>query len=83
MTPRLRRHVLALCWIAIVGGVLLFLAGVYTGYAEGVRADETQTAGRLMPAEALAFVLGPVLVVAGAVVVASTRHSTVAPVEAR
>ncbi|MBE7699011.1 hypothetical protein H9623_01640 [Oerskovia sp. Sa1BUA8] len=70
MTPGLRRTVLGLCWLAIIGGALLFAAGAYTGYAEGVAADETQSVGRLMPAEVAAFVLGPVLAIAGGVVAA-------------
>ncbi|MFF2621387.1 hypothetical protein [Oerskovia jenensis] len=68
MTSPLRRSVLALCWIAVVGGAILFLAGAYTGYVEGVEADEAGTAGRVMPAEFFSFVLGPVIAVAGAVV---------------
>lgn len=49
------------CIIAIVSGVVLFAAGGYTGYVEGVRADEMHTAGSVMPAEVAGVVLGPVL----------------------
>ncbi|MFD6090572.1 hypothetical protein ACFWGN_00460 [Oerskovia sp. NPDC060338] len=75
MAPGLRRGVLVLCWLAIVGGALLFAAGAYTGYVEGVAADEGHTVGRLMPAEVAAFVLGPVLTIAGVAVVAALHRS--------
>lgn len=83
MTSNLRRPVLALCWIAIVGGALLFLAGVYTGYTEGVSADENQTVGHLMPAEVAAAVLGPILAVAGLFVVVAVSRSAKTPGEVR
>ncbi|RXR25270.1 hypothetical protein EQW78_13725 [Oerskovia turbata] len=75
MTQGLRRGVLALCWLAIVGGALLFAAGAYTGYVEGVAADEERTVGRLMPAEVAAFVLGLVLAITGGTVAAALRGS--------
>ncbi|KZM33510.1 hypothetical protein [Oerskovia enterophila] len=75
MTPGLRRGVFVLCWLAIVGGALLFAAGAYTGYVEGVAADEGHTVGRLMPAEVAAFALGPVLAIAGVAVVAALHRS--------
>ncbi|MFE4466179.1 hypothetical protein ACFRCR_13785 [Oerskovia sp. NPDC056781] len=75
MTSGLRRGVLALCWLTIVGGALLFAAGAYTGYIEGVAADEGGTVGRLMPAEVAAFVLGPVLAIAGGTVAVVLRDS--------
>lgn len=82
MTPGLRRGVLVLCWIAIVGGALLFAAGAYTGYAEGVAADEGGKVGRLMPAEVAAFALGPVLAIAGGTVAVVLRGSRVTATDA-
>ena len=75
MTPDLRRAVLGLCWLTMVCGALLFAAGAYTGFVEGVEADEAHAAGRLMPAEVAAFVLGPVLAIAGGVVLLFVRLS--------
>ena len=82
MTPGLRRGVLALCWLAIVAGALLFAAGAYTGYVEGVAADEGRTVGRLMPAEVASFVLGPVLAIAGGTVAVVLRGSRVTTADA-
>lgn len=80
MTTNVRVPALTLCWIAIVFGVILFIAGAYTGYVEGVEADEMGTAGKLMPAEFLAFTLGPVLAIAGVVVAILVRAGSKAPV---
>ena len=79
VTTNLRRPALALCWISIVCGVILFIAGAYTGYVEGVEADEAGTVGQLMPAELLAFILGPVLAISGVVVAVLVRAGSKAP----
>lgn len=71
---------LALCWIAIVCGAILFIAGAYTGYVEGVRADEAGAVGRVMPAEIASFVLGPLIAIAGAVVAVLVRRVSKVPV---
>ncbi len=62
------------CVLAIVAGLLLFAAGVYTGYTEGVRADETHTGGQVMPAEVAAAVLGPVLAFTGFMMLLKLRR---------
>lgn len=67
------RFVRVFCVIAIVSGVLLFAAAAYTGYVEGVRADESHTAGSLMPAEVAGFILGPVLASVGSVLLYQMR----------
>jgi hypothetical protein len=79
VTSHLRRQVLALCWIAIVCGVVLFVAGAHTGYVEGVEADEAGTVGRVMPAEIVSFILGPVIAIAGVVVAVLMRGASKAP----
>lgn len=68
------RSVRRLCVVAIVAGVILVAAGAYTGYVEGVRADETHTAGSLMPAEVVAVVVGPVLTVMGSMLLYRLRR---------
>ncbi len=62
------------CVLAMVAGLLLFAAGAYTGYAEGVRADETHTGGQVMPAEVAAAVLGPVLAFTGLMMLLKLRR---------
>jgi hypothetical protein len=79
VTSNLRRAVLTLCWIAIVGGAVLFIAGVYTGYVEGVEVDEAGAVGRVMPAEIFACILGPVIAIAGAVVAILVRRASDVP----
>lgn len=58
----------------MIAGAALFVAGVYTGYEEGVRADETGTVGRMMPAEVLAVLFGTVLVLASVLVLLAVRR---------
>lgn len=66
---------IALCWVAIGCGAALLVAGLYTGYAEGVRADANGTVGRVMPAEVAAVILGPILIAAGVVAARIIRRA--------
>lgn len=83
MTAPLKSAVQALCWIAVVGGAIVFIAGAYTGYVEGVEADAAGTVGRVMPAEIASFVLGPVIAIAGVVVAVLVPRASKVPVATR
>ncbi|MCA5893620.1 hypothetical protein LEP48_09690 [Isoptericola sp. NEAU-Y5] len=48
----------AMCWFVGVAGAALFAMGGYTGYVEGVRADEGLPTSGILPAELTSFALG-------------------------
>lgn len=75
MAPELERPIRALCWSSVVGGALLVLSGLYTGYVEGVRSDAEGAVGAVMPAEIAAIVVGAVLVALGAVVMRAIKRA--------
>jgi len=79
MTSIDRRLTTATYWFVGVAGVVLLAAGAYTGYTEGVRADEGLPTSGILPAEIAGFVFGPLLVVAAIVLAISTRRARLSP----
>lgn len=74
MTSIDRRLITATCWFVGVAGAALLAAGAYTGYTEGVRADEGLPTSGILPAKVAGFVLGPLLVAAAIILAVSARR---------